>query len=44
MRASVKFEMPLRYPNGDMGKVVDLESGAWERGEGYRYKFVSHTT
>lgn len=39
MRARVKFEIPMRYPNGD----VEIESGVWERGQGYGYEFVSHT-
>lgn len=42
MRIRVKFEIPVRYPNGDVEEAVEMECVSWEKGQGYGYKFKSH--
>lgn len=33
----------MRYPDGDVEEAVEVESGSWEKGQGYGCKFRSST-
>lgn len=39
----MKFEMPMRHPNRDVGEAVEMESGSWEKGQGYGCTCGNHT-
>ena len=43
LRTHVNFEVPMRHPNGNVGEIEEMESGSWEKVQGYGCKFGSHT-